>query len=500
MAEDSGERALRAELAELRARLAEHGRANELLAEENAALRERQAALMEQVAALVAEVAELRRRVGQNPRNSHQPPSSEGYDKPAPRSRRERTDRRPGGQPGHEGTTLRQVEVPDEVVVHAPSTCAGCGHPLAGAPVTSTEARQVFDLPEVALRVVEHRLEHRRCRCGLVTMAGAPVGVGGPAQYGPGVRALGVYLLAGQHLPLARTGELLAELVGAPVSEGSLAGWYADAAAGLDPFLDAVTTGLASAGVVGADETGARVDGALAWIHAARTDTLTLYTVSAKRGVEAMRAAGVLPALGPDAVLVHDFWGPYWNFDVTHAVCGAHLGRELVAAAEVAGQAGWADGLDRLLREINRTTDAAREAGADALAEPLLATYRRRYTELVQAGWAANPDHRPGGRGQRRRPRHVNLLDRLDTHRQEVMRYAHDVRVPFTNNGSEQDVRPVKIRLKIAGCLRTMAGAEAFARLRSYLSTARKQGQSAFAVLRMLHDGHPWMPAIAGNS
>jgi transposase len=497
MAEVSRERALRAELGEIRARLAERDRENALLGEENAALRETETALRGQLAALIERVAELERRLGQNPRNSHRPPSSEGYDKPAPRSRRARSDRGPGGQPGHEGTTLCQVATPDELVVHRPARCAGCGASLADAPVTSTEARQVFDLPRIGLRVVEHALEHRRCACGRVTMAEAPAGIGAPAQYGPAVRALATYLLAGQHLPLARTAELLAELVGAPVSEGSLARWYADAAAELDPFLDAVGSGLAGAGVVGADETGARVDGSLAWIHAARTDALTLYTVSAKRGVEAMRAAGVLPALGPDVVLVHDFWGPYWTFDVVHAVCGAHLLRELAAAADVDGQSGWARGMDRLLREINATVAAARDIGADGLAARQLAGYRRRYAELIDAGWAANPDHHSGSRGHRRRPKHVNLLDRLDSHRDEVLRYAVDLRVPFTNNGSEQDVRPMKIRLKVAGCLRTMAGAEALCRLRSYLSTARKQGQSAFAVLRMLHNGDPWLPAIA---
>ena len=493
MAVLSVERALRAELELLRAELAVRDAANVLLSKENAALRA-------QVAELAGQVAELVRRLGQGPRNSHQPPSSEGYEKPAPRSRRERTDRPSGGQPGHEGKTLRQVQVPDEVVVHRPATCSGCGDSLADAPVVSTEQRQVFDLPQIVLRVVAHLLEHRRCGCGQVTMAGAsdgvPAGVGAPTQYGPGVRSLASYLLAGQYLPLARTSELLTELVGAPISQGSLAGWYTDAAAGLDPFLDAVTAGLQAAPVLGADETGIRVDGALAWVHAARTDDLTLYTVSARRGVEAMREAGVLGALSSDSVLVHDFWAPYWTFDVTHAVCGAHLGRELVAAGEVDGQAGWADGLDQLMREINRTATAARIAGAHGLGATLLATYQRGYGEFIDAGWAANPDHHSGGRGKGKRPKHVNLLDRLDIHRDEVLRYAHDLRVPFTNNGSEQDVRPLKIRLKIAGCLRTMTGAEAFCRLRSYLSTARKQGQSAFAALRMLHDRNPWIPAV----
>ena len=128
-------------------------------------LREQNATLVAKLVALVDRVAELERRLGQNPRNSHKPPSSEGYEKPAPRSQRERTDRAPGGQPGHEGRTLRQVEVPDERVVHTPGACGGCGRSLADAPVVSTGARQVFDLPEIVLRVVEHVLEHRRCGC-----------------------------------------------------------------------------------------------------------------------------------------------------------------------------------------------------------------------------------------------------------------------------------------------------------------------------------------------
>ena len=507
---------MRAELGELRALNAELRLSCELYIEQVAALRERERASVElerkwvelervsgerdrlqeqEIALLRARVAELEARLGQNSRNSSRPPSSEGYEKPAPRSRRQRSDRKTGGQPGREGKTLRQVERPDEVVRHAPASCEDCGASLAEAPVTSTETRQVFDLPQVVLRVVEHQIEHRLCGCGQVSMATAPAGVGAPAQYGPGVRALATYLLAGQHLPLARTAELLGELVGAPISEGSLAGWYTQAAAGLDGFDAALKSALGAADVLGVDETGARVDGGLAWIHAARTDTLTRYTVSARRGTVAMIEAGVLPALSPETVLVSDFWSPYWKFDVIHAVCGAHLGRELVAAAEVEGQTGWAQALDRLLREINRTTTGARDLGADGLASSLLATYRRRYHELIETGWAANPDHHAGQRGQRRRPKHVNLLDRLDTQRDEVLRYAHDLRVPYTNNGSEQDIRPLKIRLKIAGCLRTMTGAEAFCRLRSYLSTARKNHQSAYQALRILHDGNPWTPA-----
>lgn len=361
----------------------------------NRVLQTEQARVIE---ALRVEVAELRARLAQNPRNSHKPPSIEGYEKPAPKSRRIHTDRKSGGQDGHEGRTLRQVLDPHEVRRHAPDACAGCGQSLAGAPLVSTESRQVFDLPPIALHVVEHRLEHRRCSCGHVTMAQAPAGVSAPAQYGPGVRALGTYLLAGQYLPLARTAELVTELVGARISQGSLLRWQGAAAAGLDSFDETLKAGLLRAPVLGADETGIRVNGSLAWVHAARTDFLTRYTVSTRRGMEAMKDAGVLPELPPETVLVTDFWAPYWRFNLTHAVCSAHLGRELIAAAETPGQEGWATGMDQLLLALIRVTHRARDYGADALAEPLLAKYRARYDELIEArvdGQLRPPPRRP---------------------------------------------------------------------------------------------------------
>ncbi|WP_427019160.1 IS66 family transposase (plasmid) [Pseudarthrobacter sp. P1] len=302
-------------------------------------------------------------------------------------------------------------------------------------------------------------------------------------------------MLSVQHLPLKRTAELMSDVVRAPVSQGSLVSWQAGAAAALDGFDEALARGLSRAPVLGADETGIRVDGKLAWVHAARTEKLTRYTVSPKRGYQGMEDAGVLTALKPDTVLTTDFFAPYWRLNVIHAVCGAHLSRELVATAEVDGQEGWAQPMERLLAENNRVAHRGREAGGTHFAPALLAQYQRRYETLVQAGWAANPVHHPG-KHAKKRPKHVNLLDRLDGHREEVLRFATDLRVPFTNNGSERDIRPLKIKMKVSGGLRSMAGAEAFCRLRSYFSTAAKQGQSAFDAIVLLHNGNPWQPAI----
>src|SRR4051812_33430794 len=180
-----------------------------------------------------AEIAELKRRLAASSRNSSQPPSADGLGKPAPKSLRGRSGRRPGGQPGRDGRTLRQVAVPDEVVVHEPGGCTGCGSALrVDRPPVRTVRRQVFDIPTITVRVVEHRLIVRRCACGALTAAAGPAAVSAPVQYGPHAAAIAVYLCLGQHLPVERTAGLLAELFGTPMSVGTVAAWTTRAAAG----------------------------------------------------------------------------------------------------------------------------------------------------------------------------------------------------------------------------------------------------------------------------
>lgn len=487
MAELDAERArLRAELAELRAENAGLRRDRQLLTEQLAALAEVNRELRERV-------AELERRLSANSRNSHQPPSSEGHAKPPPRSRRGRSGRKPGGQPGSPGATLRQVEDPHEVITHVPDRCGGCGRSLREAPVVSTETRQVADVPELALRWVEHRLEHRACGCGQVTMAGpgdgVPGGVHAPVQYGPGVRAVATYLVAAHHLPLDRAAAVMSDLLAAPVSPGSISAWVAAAGERLAPFTDRVVDLLAEAAVAHFDETGLRVDGRLAWVHAVSTDRLTLYTCHDRRGREAMDAAGVLPAF--TGIAVHDCWAPYFCYPMTHAICNAHVVRELVGVWETTGQA-WAAKLAATLERLNVAVLEAKRAGASALDAGVLAGWHARYDALVAAGRAANPEPEGGWRGKR--PVAVNLLDRLGSLRADILRFSVDFRVPFSNNAAEQDIRPVKIREKISGCLRSLAGATTFCALRSYLSTARKHGRDALTALRELQEGQPWLP------
>ena len=452
---------------------------------------------------LEGEVAELKRRLAQNSRNSSRPPSSDGLSKPpVKRSLRRPSGRKPGGQPGHGGATLTAIADPDGVVWHSPACCAGCGARLDCAPVEGCERRQVFDLPEIQLRVVEHAVERRRCGCGQLTAASFPAGVSAPTQYGPGVRALAIYLIARQHLPYERTAELFADWLGAPVSTGTLASYIAKGGGDLQGFLDEVHRQLITAPVAHFDETGARVQGRLRWLFSASTDRLTFYALHDKRGKDGIDHAAVLPNF--TGVAVHDGFKPYRRYydNARHALCNAHHLRELQAVIEqdTNSTQSWAPAMDRLLRDLHRAVTLATAAGHDHLEALQLAGYRAAYEQIIATGQRENPLNtiRTGQRGFIAQTPSRNLLSRLDTYREDVLRFAHDLRVPFDNNLAERDIRMVKLQQKISGCWRTSTGADHFLAIRAYLSTARKQGHHTIDVLTRLATADPWLPQAAG--
>src|SRR4051812_44431056 len=470
-----------------------------MIAQLQARLGEQDARMAAQDARIVeqdARIGELERQLAASSRNSSKPPSSDGLDKPAPKSLRGRSGRKPGGQPGREGRTLRQVAVPDEVVVHEPDACTGCGGPLAaeGAPARIIR-RQVFDIPTITMRVVEHQLVARRCACGALTCAAGPAGVGTPAQYGPHAAAIAVYLCLGQHLPVERTAALLAEVFGTPMSVGTVAAWTARAAAGLAPFTAAARAALSGADVVHADETGLRVAGRLHWLHVATSDRFTALFCHRKRGKEAIDAAGVLPHC--TGIVVHDAFAPYARYpEATHALCNAHLLRELIAvvdfhtahpqsSGEVPDGWCWATQIIDALLGLKAITDTGALPAPD-----VLATCRRLIVSAALIG-ASTEDDPPGAVGRRHRALARRIRRRLD----DYLRFASDPRVPFDNNPAERDIRIVKIKQKVSGCLRTLAGAQDFAAMRSYLATATKHGRRPFHVLTELTSGNVWIPA-----
>ena len=459
------------------------------LAEENARLRAGNAALQETIAVLLARVAELERRLGLNSSNSGKPPSSDGLHKPKrePRTRslRERSGKPSGGQKGHKGETLRQVADPNVTIDHYPETCGTCGLALTAAMATRCSARQVFDLPEPQpLIVTEHRAYRCRCgRCGGETRAPFPEGVTAPVQYGPRLLAVVVYLLHYQLLPEDRLAEAMADLFGVRLVAATLARMSRSCAERFSGFAEAVGERVKAAPVKHLDETGFRTGGRTQWLHIACTVWLTFYRISPQRGSLLSAVVGIV---------VHDHWKPYYTMEgVLHALCNAHHLRELQALVDIEKEE-WARRMQRLLRRACHATHLARDRGVP-LEPRLVDQFRRRYDIIVTEGLAFHQDQPPlatpptnGGRKRRGRPPRRtghNLLLRLSTRKDDVLRFLDDPAVPFTNNQAERDGRMMKVRQKISGGFRSQEGARDFAVIRSLISTARKQGWNVIHAL-----------------
>lgn len=450
--------------------------------------------------ALSAENAELRARLKLNSTNSSKPPSSDGYAKPAPKSRRRRSGKKPGKQPGDPGKNLAQIEDPDSIVNHVPDHCQRCTNSLAGAPVTGVIRRQVFELPPVKVVVTEHRAERRKCACGCETTASFPSEATGAACYGPNLRALVCYLVVRQHIPIKRVAELMRDAYGIPVSTGTIVAMVTQGAAMLEDFLASVRDQLGQAPVAHADETGLRVEASLHWVQSVSTKFLTLYYVHKQRGTKAMDAMGVLATL--TGVLVHDGYASYRTYTaVTHALCNAHHLRELDAIADVEGQ-DWATDMVALLSDTwQRVLDVKESGGALSLPEEELVSIRAAYDTIIAAGHVVNPLPPPSGRrGRTRKSKAANLLARLDNYADDVLRFAADFNVSFDNNEAERQVRMVKVQQKISGGFRTKAGATAWLAVRSYLATVMKNAVNPLGALQRLMVGDPWMPPAPDTS
>lgn len=429
-------------------------------------------------------------------KNSSKPPSSDGYAKPAPKSRRRRSGKKRGKQPGTAGKNLPQVENPDKIVPHAPDQCERCGDSLADAPVTHVIRRQVFELPPVKPIVTEHQAERRKCTCGCETTAQFPDEATGPTCYGPNVRALICYLVVRQHVPVKRVAELMRDAYGIPVSTGTIVAMVKQGAAMLEDFLASVREQLGEAPVAHADETGLRVEASLHWVQSVSTRFLTLYYVHKQRGTKAMDAMGVLATL--TGVLVHDGYASYRTYTaVTHALCNAHHLRELDAIADVEGQS-WATDMVALLADTWHEVLDAKESGATSFAAEKLASIRAAYDTIIAAGHVANPAPAPSGkRGRTKKTKAANLLGRLDAHADAVLRFVTNFDVPFDNNEAERQVRMVKVQQKISGGFRTKAGATAWLDVRSYLATVMKNGVNPLGATPA---SHGWRPVDAAQS
>jgi transposase len=467
---------------------------------ELAALVVSQAAVIESLSAEIVElrtrVADLERRLGQNSKNSSLPPSSDRFSGKGRRSPRG-SGRKPGKQPGGPGAGLEMSADPDEVVDHCPAACGGCGadlgDPAAGATTAGYVRRQVHDLPEpVAAHVREHRLHRLWCRCGHTTTAPAPQGVTAAVQYGPRLIALVAYLVVVQHLPYERAVALVADLYpGLAPSTGWACTAVARTADAVRPACQVIADLLRAAAVVHADETSTSIAGKRWWLHVACTPTLTAFHLDPSRGRTAVTAFGILP--GHTGVIVHDALSVYDAYTTaTHGLCGAHLIRELVAAGQANPDQVWPDAALDALSDLLTATHTARDAGQHVVPPEVLDPLLHRWRHAVRVGLAVHP-RAPGKKQSPTR----NLLQRLRDRADQVLLFAHDLTVPFSNNQAERDLRPAKTQIKISGCHRSEAGARNWLTIRAYASTCRK---NSIHILTALHDAltaKPWTPGHA---
>lgn len=448
--------------------------------------------------ALNLKVKELEIRINKDSSNSGKPPSSDGLrKKPRTKSLRKSSGKSPGGQPGHKGKTLKMSKTPDFVELHPVDKCRGCGKNLDKIPPSKVEKRQVFDIPILKIQVTEHRGEVKICpHCGEESRAEFPPEAAASLQYGGNLQALAATMMAYQFIPYKRLSEFFDDVFGQRVSPGALNRMFEKLYNRLEGWESAVKDRLKKMDVLGFDETGMRSEGGLSWVHSVSTPGLTYYHIHKKRGGEAMKSAGILPDFSGTAV--HDHWSPYFKFQCLHSLCNAHHLRELKGVIESDGWK-WATEIKALLLEIKSAVDEAKKLGLSRLSRSEKIDFSKRYESILKAGFDEYPDEKPGKsrkRGRKKKPASLNLLERLWYNMEEVLRFMNDFEVPFDNNGSERDIRMVKVKQKISGTFRGPDGGPWFCRLRGYISTIKKQGQNILKSIKNAFKGKPFMPKV----
>lgn len=450
--------------------------------------------------ALEARIQVLEDQIAKNSQNSSKPPSSDGYQKPAPKSLRKRHGKKSGGQPGHPGSTLKAVEHPDRIEVHHVTECKQCRRSLEGVVPREPERRQVFDIPQVKIEVTEHQGEIKICpNCGEENRAIFPETIARPIQYGPGIKAQAVYLNQYQLIPLERTAEILEALYGHRLSEASLIAASQEVTEQIKWVNEGIKAQFTKEEqVVHFDETGLRLEGKTHWLHSASTEKLTHYAIHHKRGKDAMDAIGILPNL--QGYAIHDGWESYSKYDIRHGLCNVHHLRKLTFLLERYPQE-WVQSMIDLLIMIKETVDQAKYHKETELTEEQLVSFMDEYDRLVEKGLKSNPPKKPEQgmpkkRGRIKQTPARNLLLIFKTKKDSVLAFMYDFKVPFDNNLAERDIRMMKLKQKISGCFRTQQGGDNFCAIRGYISTARKNDWRALDVLRMAFDGKPYCPSF----
>ena len=448
------------------------------------------------ILSLEARIAELERRTKKNSKNSDKPPSSDGLKKPPQQSNK--SDRKAAGQQGRQGKTLRYSDQPDRIISHSAENCQECGQNLAEVEGLMIGHRQEIEIPEKPIEVIEHQRLEKACpNCGQVNQGQWPEHLKGNVQYGRRFKAFSLYLLIYQLIPYERTSELLESLFGYHPGGGTLKRIIREAYGALAPLETQFEVAIRGSPVGHADETSIRVAGVTRWLHVVSTLTHTYYYWSTYRGQQAHHDDGLLPAY--TGILMHDAYSSYLVHGYDHALCNAHLLRELQAIVEADPTQSWASQLMTLLRTAWALVKTAKANDLDALPEDLINRIDYLFEQIVTRASSLHPSNLrlPAQRGRVAQSTERNLIDRLIKYQAAYLQFVFDFRVPFDNNLAERDLRMAKLQQKIAGSFRTTDGAHHFCRIRGYISTLRKNAVDLLPALVSLWSPIPFLPKSA---
>lgn len=472
----------------------------EFLREMVAALTKQNAELLDQVAAANAQIAALTERIDElleqldkknkNSRNSSKPPSSDGYSKPAPKSLKKPSGKKPGGQKGHKGSGMKLTRKPDTFVPHFPVACHNC--PNRGACEMKIAERRYEEDISIQTHVTAH-LQMKCCcpRQGGKTLLGEfPGNIKATKQYGANLVAFASALSTVGMVSVDRIHKLLNNVFEVGISTGAIQGFLNRLHEKVKLPVKYIRNKVSQVPVMNCDETGLRVNEKLRWLHCMSGSGWVYYALHDKRGCEAMDAIGIIPDYR--GIMIHDCWKPYFKYEnAEHALCCAHILRELVYAEEVKHQQ-WAKPLRELLCEMLAERNRLADLGEIHFSKEQADAYSSRYDALVAQGLEANPlpERKKGRKGAPKKGELRSLLERLQNRKLQILRFAADWYVPFTNNAAEQDIRFSKVKLKVSGCFRTKRGAGEYADIMSYTNTAYKHGVGFFDAIKAAFTGN----------
>ena len=434
--------------------------------------------------ALSARVKSLESQVNKNSNNSSKPPSSDGFKKKT-KSLRTKSGKSPGGQKGHEGNTLELSDNPDEIVIHTVDKCDSCGESLQDVFPERHIIRQVVDIPEIKVKVIEHRAEVKKCpKCRRKNTGKFPDGITNSVQYGEKVKAVSVYLTQYQLIPYKRGSELIFDMFGINLSQGTMVNFNDYCHENLKGVENNIKNSIInSQGAVHFDETGISIDKKLQWLHVASNDRYTYYEAHQKRGKEAVDDINILSNFTGTAV--HDCWKTYHQYsNCDHALCNAHILRELHGISDLEKQ-NWADPMKNLLIEIKKEVDLSWNT-ANSLTLDKIEAFEKRYAKILADGFKEDyiANSESYSKEKSKKSTSLNLLNRLSGYKEQILAFMYDFDIPFDNNLAERDLRMTKVKQKISGTFRSKDGAKAFTRIRGYVSTVRKNGLNALDCIK----------------